>query len=198
MNDVTTIALVVGQPLLRDGVRSLLEREPGLHLVGTFDSPAALSATLAARVLVVDVGVPHVKSLEAVRELAARFPGSGLVGLSRCVNRRQVEAMRTAGVRAWLVEGSNATDLTRAIHAVARDEAWRPTPLPEPVELSPREEEVLRLLAEGLTSKEMANKLEVALSTVETYRKQLMNKLALHSIAALTRYAVRTGLASLD
>lgn len=198
MNDVTTIALVVGQPLLRDGVRSLLEREPGLHLVGAFDSPAALAPTLDARVLVLDVGVPHVKSLEAVRELSARFPRSALVGLSRCVNRRQVEALRTAGLRAWLVDGSGAGELTRAIQAVARDEAWRPAPLPDLVELSPREEEVLRLLAEGLTSKEMANKLEVALSTVETYRKQLMNKLALHSIAALTRYAVRTGLASLD
>ena len=66
------------------------------------------------------------------------------------------------------------------------------------MELSPREEEVLRLLAEGLTSKEMATKLDVALSTVETYRKQLMSKLSLHSIAALTRFAVRTGLVSLE
>lgn len=198
MQDVT-IVLVVKQPLLRDGVRSLLEREAGFQVQHQFDSVAAVAVAQPPRVAVVDVGVPTARSLDDVRLLATRLPGSRLVGLSRCLHRRQCDSLREAGLRAWLVDGSQASELPRAILAAARDEPWKPPVLPETtLELSPREEEVLRLLAEGLTSKEMATRLDVALSTVETYRKQLMSKLSLHSIAALTRFAVRTGLVSLD
>ncbi|MFZ5444735.1 MAG: response regulator transcription factor [Myxococcota bacterium] len=180
-------------------MRALLEREPTVQLQHVFDSVSSVSVPQPPRVAVFDVGVPSARSLDDVKLLSAKLPGTRLVGLSRCIHRRQCDALRASGLRAWLVDNSHASELPRAIAAVARDEAWRPPVLPETtLELSPREEEVLRLLAEGLTSKEMANKLEVALSTVETYRKQLMSKLSLHSIAALTRFAVRSGLVSLE
>lgn len=196
----TTVVVVAGHALVRDGIRALLERERDLYLVGEApDVSDALGLQLDPLVVVLDVGVPGMQRLEGARQLLAHFPRARLVCLSSCIARRQVDGLLGAGAKGCLDRKSGAIDLVKAVRAAARDEPFVSTPPPEhPGHLSPREEEVLQLLAEGFTSKEIAMRLEVAVSTVETYRKQLMTKLDLHSIAALTRFAVRSGLAPLD
>ncbi len=197
---VTNIMLVVERALLRDGLRALLSQQADLRVVGDApDAPRARALGIQPEVVVLDVGVPGSKSLELTRQVALHFALAQVVGLSSCVERSQAQALREAGLRAWVSPGGNGEELLRAIRLVARGEAWACAPLPDHAAgLSPREAEVLRLIAEGFTSKEMATQLTVAISTVETYRKQLMLKLGLHSVAALTRFAIRVGLAPLE
>ncbi len=191
-----SIMLVVEHALLRDGMRAVLERERDLRVVGEApDALAARSLRLDPAVVVLDVGVPGVRGLEAIRQLGLHFGGARLLGLSLWADGRQVQALLAAGARACLVRGCSAVELISAVRAVARGEPYavKTTP-PLHGSLSPREREVLQAIAEGLTSKEIAARLEVAVSTVDTYRKQIMLKLELHTVAALTKFAVRTGL----
>jgi DNA-binding NarL/FixJ family response regulator len=130
-------------------------------------------------------------------------------------DRRYVHAMFEAGAWAYLVKSSASEELIRAIRAVSHDEKYVSPAVASAVldafvvgpkaqtrdprgELSPREREVLQLLAEGLTSKEIANKLDLAVSTIETHRKQIMAKLELRSVAELTKFAIRSGLTTLE
>jgi DNA-binding NarL/FixJ family response regulator len=131
------------------------------------------------------------------------------------LDRRYVEAMFEAGAWAYVVKSSAADELIRALRAVARDEKYVSPAVAGSVveallgrerrflhapgaELTPREREVLQLLAEGLSSKEIAGRLVVAVSTVESHRKQIMAKLDLRSVAELTKYAIRTGLTGIE
>lgn len=198
--DFTTVVVVAEHTLVRDGIRALLDKENDLRLVGeAADVPDALALHLDPRVVLLDVGVPGMQCLEGARQLLTHFPHARLVCLSSCVARRQVDGLIGAGAKGCLGKKAGAAELVKALRMAARDEPFVSTSPPEhPGHLSPREEEVLQLLAEGFTSKEIAMRLEVAVSTVETYRKQLMTKLDLHSVAALTRFAVRSGLAPLD
>ncbi len=198
--DQTTVVVVAAHMLVRDGVRALLARETDLLVIGeASDARAAVDLKIDPRVVILDVGVPGSRCINATRQLLEHFAHSRVVCLSSCVDQRQVDGLVQAGVKGCLVRESGATDLVNAVRAVARDERYLPGALPHHQGgLSPREEEVLRLLAEGLTSKEIASRLDVAVSTIETYRKQVMSKLDLHSVAALTRFAVRMGLAPLE
>lgn len=212
------ILLVDDHQMMRDGLRAVLERESDLHVVGeAADGRTALelTATLHPDVVVMDIGMPGLNGIETTRHLAAQQPGVRVVGLSMNADRRYVHAMFEAGAWAYLVKSSASDELIRAIRAVAQSEKYISPAVANAVvgafvggsksqsrdprsELSPREREVLQLLAEGLTSKEIANKLDVAVSTIETHRKQIMAKLELHSVAELTKFAIRTGLTTLE
>ncbi|MCC6337044.1 MAG: response regulator transcription factor [Myxococcales bacterium] len=211
------ILLVDDHQMLRDGLRAVLAQEPDLHVAGeAADGRAALDAcgSLHPDVVVMDVAMPGLNGIEATRLLTARAPRSKVVALSMNADRRYVQAMFEAGAWAYLLKSSASDELIRAIRAVARDEKYvspavagtvvealvsRPNAPVEPHDqLSPREREVLQLIAEGLTSKEVAVRLHVAVSTVETHRKQIMAKLELRSVAELTKFAIRAGLTSLE
>ncbi len=198
---VTEVVLVAEQPLLREGLRALLEREGDVHIVAEgADLAAVQREVLQPNVVVMDLGVPGPRGLEALHAVATHFSSARVVALAlACSEPRQVTAVIEAGARVCLIKGTVGAELLAAVRSLAKDEPWRPrTRAEHHVGLSPREQEVLQLLAEGLTSKEIASQLKVAVSTVETHRKQIMSKLELHSIASLTRFAIRNGLASLD
>lgn len=212
------ILLVDDHQMMRDGLRAVLEQEPDFHVAGeAADGREALEAceSLHPDVVVMDVGMPGLNGIEATRLLHTRSPRSRVVALSMNADRRYVQAMFSAGAWAYLVKSSASDELIRAIRAVAHGEKYvSPTVAGSVVDalvggpafvqadprdqLSPREREVLQLIAEGLTSKEVAVRLGVAVSTIETHRKQIMAKLGLRSVAELTKFAIRAGLTSLD
>jgi DNA-binding NarL/FixJ family response regulator len=149
----------------------------------------------------------------STRRIVAELPGMKVIGLSMNSDRRYVLAMFKAGAVGYLLKNSASNELIRAVRAVAEDLAYVSpaiaalvvhscvTPLNEAKDnkpLSPREREVLQLLAEGKSSKDIAIRLELAVPTVETHRRQIMDKLNLRTIAELTKYAIREGMTSLE
>ncbi len=214
------IVLVDDHQMMRDGLRAVLERESDLHVTGeAADGRTALDmcGALHPDVVIMDIGMPGLNGIEATRQVTSHHPRTKVVALSMNSDRRYVHAMFEAGAWAYLVKSSASEELIRAIRAVSHDEKYvspavagavldafvlgpraSGSPRDPRGELSPREREVLQLLAEGLTSKEIANKLDLAVSTVETHRKQIMAKLELRSVAELTKFAIRSGLTTLE
>ena len=212
------ILLVDDHQMMRDGLRAVLERESDLHVSGeAADGRTALElcSTLHPDVVVMDIGMPGLNGIEATRQVTTHHPRTKVVALSMNADRRYVHAMFEAGAWAYLVKSSASEELIRAIRAVAHDEKYvsptvahavldafvvgpRATQRDPRGELSPREREVLQLLAEGMTSKEIAARLDLAVSTIETHRKQIMAKLELRSVAELTKFAIRTGITTLE
>ena len=212
------ILLVDDHQMMRDGLRAVLERESDLHVSGeAADGRTALElcSTLHPDVVVMDIGMPGLNGIEATRQVTTHHPRTRVVALSMNADRRYVHAMFEAGAWAYLVKSSASDELIRAIRAVSHDEKYVSPAVASAVldafvvgpkatqrdprsELSPREREVLQLLAEGMTSKEIASKLDLAVSTIETHRKQIISKLDLRSVAELTKYAIRVGLTTLE
>jgi DNA-binding NarL/FixJ family response regulator len=215
------ILLVDDHRMMREGLRALLERE-GMTIVGEAASGRdvlKIVEDLRPEVLVMDVSMPDLNGIDATRQVCAAAPWVTVVGLSMNADRRFVLGMFEAGASAYVLKTSAADDLVQAIREVAAGRKYlssklvetvpgwpesvghrtrTPVPFPAVKALTAREREVLQLVAEGNSSKEIAAKLEVAVPTVETHRRQIMDKLGLHSIAELTKYAIREGLTSPD
>jgi two-component system NarL family response regulator len=211
------ILLADDHEMMRDGLRAVLAREADLQVVaeaGDGRAAVALAGTVHPDVVVMDISMRGLNGIEATRQLHARHPRLKVVALSTNCDSRYVEGMFEAGASAYVVKSAAAEELVRALRAVARGERYlspeaarvvidssflgERSPLAQGVELTPREREVLQLLAEGLASKEIADRLEVAVSTIESHRKQIMARLELRSVAELTKYAIRTGLTSVE
>ncbi len=204
--------------IMRDGLRAILEKQPSTQVVGEASDgheAIALTRKLKPDVVVMDITMPGLNGIDATRHILAEVPHVRVVGLSMNSDRRYVLATLAAGASAYLLKNAASEELTRALAAVVAgqkyvsplvadaviDSAIReaaPAASPDAKALSMREREVLQLLAEGMTSKEIAAKLGIAVSTIETHRRQIMDKLSLRSIAELTKYAIREGLTSLD
>jgi two-component system response regulator NreC len=211
------ILLVDDHKMMRDGLRAVLEKA-GLRVIGEAASgreAVALAKSLQPRVVVMDISMPELNGIDATRQLVSELPGIKVIGLSMNSDRRYVIAMFKAGATGYLLKNSASDELIQAVRAVTSDLTYvspsigsvvvdvctndgRPSPRKAVTDLSPREREVLQLLAEGNSSKDIANRLTVAVTTIETHRRQIMDKLKLHTIAELTKYAIREGLTSLD
>jgi two-component system response regulator NreC len=209
------ILLVDDHQMMRDGLRAVLEKE-GLTVVGEAQNgheAIALAHQLRPQIVVMDISIRELNGLDATRRVVAELPGMKVIGLSMNSDRRYVLAMFKAGAVGYLLKNSASNELIRAVRAVAEDLAYVSpaiaalvvhscvTPLNEAKDnkpLSPREREVLQLLAEGKSSKDIAIRLELAVPTVETHRRQIMDKLNLRTIAELTKYAIREGMTSLE
>ncbi len=204
--------------MMRDGLRRVLEEQPRLEVVGEAEdgrSALALAAELEPDVVVMDVALPGLGGIEATRRLTADHPGIRVVALSLHDDRRYVLGMLRAGATAYLVKTSASDQLIQAIHAVVAGQAFLSPEVatgiigladerqpggrgsPAAAALSPRQKEVLRLLAEGKSSKEIAGELGLATRTVESHRREISRRLDLHSVAELVKYAIREGLTSL-
>lgn len=209
---------------MRDGLKAILEKA-GLSVVAEAENgrqSVDLALQLRPDVVVMDISMPELNGVDATRLLLGRWPGARVIGLSMNSDQRYVLAMFAAGAVGYLLKNSASEELLQAVRSVAAGlryvspsiagsfidgylaqagaEPASPSaaaPSGGPRGLSPRERQVLQLLAEGKSSKDIAKSLSIAATTVETHRRQIMDKLALRSIAELTKYAVREGLTSL-
>jgi len=204
--------------MMREGLRSALEEQPDLTVVGEADNgrvAVELARTLSPDVVVIDVSMPELNGIDATRQILAHAPGMKIIALSMHGDKRYITKMLEAGAVAYLLKSDAMTELVRAVRGVVANETYfspsvardvlelyvrhpNPGTTASGPQLSDREREVLQLLAEGKSSKEMAEILHLSVKTVETHRSRLMRRLSIHTIAELTKYAVREGLTSLD
>lgn len=196
--------------VVRSGIRAVLERHEGVEVVAEAeDGEAALEAVRRERpdLAIVDVKMPKMNGLEATRAIKAEAPDVAILILSMHEDERYLfEALR-AGASGYVLKRQADTDLLDAVETVARGEPFL-TPEAQRLlirdalgegdvgkeELTPREEEVVKLVAEGVTSREIADTLGLAAKTVENHRSNAMRKLGMRDRTELVRYAIRTGL----
>ncbi|OGS11854.1 MAG: hypothetical protein A2234_05130 [Elusimicrobia bacterium RIFOXYA2_FULL_58_8] len=203
--------------IFREGLRALLEKQPGIKVVGgARDGLEAVKLTceLSPDIVIMDISMPGLNGIEAARKLVALKKSPRVIALSMHNDRKYVTEIIKSGARAYLLKDSAFEELMDAIKAVScgrfflsagitsivlDDYIKGPSRDPRSAFtlLSAREREVLQLLAEGLRTKEISQKLLLSVKTVETHRKKIMEKLGIQSIAGLTRYAVKEGLVSL-
>jgi two-component system NarL family response regulator len=216
--DKIRVVLADDHQMLREGLCALLAKEPDIEVVGqAVDGAIVLELVekLNPDVVVMDIVMPGLNGLEATRRLARKHPGTKVVVLSTYTDKRSVLQMLQAGACAYVVKGASSEELLRALRAARAGQRYvspevvgfvvdgpRPAPGPEAgaeaAVLGTREREVLQLLAEGLTSLQIGTRLDISAKTVETHRRNIMIKLNMHSVAELTKYAVRQGLTSLE
>jgi DNA-binding NarL/FixJ family response regulator len=209
-----TIRVVIAEDhrMVRELLAALLAREADVAVVGEAANGREaidLAQTLRPDLLVLDVGLPEIDGIEVARRLRASQPGLKLLALSIHSEERFVQAMLNAGANGYLLKTSAVTELVQAIRAVTQgklyvsqdvardaqaDELGAAAPS---IPIGRRERQVLALLAEGKRSHEIAAQLGISIATVEAHRRNIMRKLGLHTVAELTRYAVRKGLTAL-
>ncbi len=207
------IVLADDHAVVRDGLRKLLEVQNGFEVVGEAEdgvTAVELAERLTPDVVVMDVWMPRLSGIEATRRIA-RLPGTTRVlVLTMHKSRSHVEEALRAGAAGYVLKDAPATEVMAALAAVHRGECYLSASITQQVvdalahpgtpESSPlaalteREREVLQLIAEGLTSKEIATQLGVSLKTVEAHRANLMEKLDIHKVSGLVRFAIREGL----
>jgi DNA-binding NarL/FixJ family response regulator len=212
------VLLVDDHQLMREGLRKILESTSGIEVVGEAeDGRSALAAVAAYHpdVVVMDIAMNGMNGIDATQHVSKAHPDVKVVALSTHADKRYVRNMIRAGASAYVLKESASEDLLRAVAAAARGEhylspqitgclleSWTAPQTPESSSvyevLGAREREVLRLLSEGKTSKEIAVQLALSIKTVETHRRNITSKVGLHSIAELTKYAVREGLTTLE
>jgi two-component system NarL family response regulator len=212
------ILLADDHQMLRDGLRSILASEEGLEVVGEAGdghTAVALARELRPDVVVMDIGMHGLNGVEATRLIKAENPRVKVLALSTYSDKRYVLSVLEAGASGYVLKASAFDELRRAIRAVSENKEYLSPDITgavvearvrKPTEpgasvytvLGSREREVLQLLAEGCSSPEIARRLHISASTVETHRRNIMRKLNLHSIAELTKYAIREGLTPLD
>lgn len=209
----TRVMLVDDHAILRQALRHVLELETDIAVVSeaaNAEEALRLSLQFSPDVVVMDIGMPGTDGIETTRRLLANNPRIRVLALSTFLDRRIVERMLEAGASGYVVKSAGSDDLLRGIRETAQGNTYlspevaaivvkglrnRP-PVGEAAadRLGRREREVLTLLAEGDSSPEIAVKLHIATSTVEVHRRNIMRKLDLHSVAELTKYAIRQGL----
>ena len=192
--------LVDDHPLVRDGLRARLEAVPGFVVIAEAgDAEAALAEARRAEpdLVLMDIGMKRgVNGIEATRRLIASMPALRVLVLSMYDNAEYVREARRAGARGYLLKDQAAEEIVAAIRNVMAGAehfaALAPPSGPTPADaaLTPREREVLALIAEGLSSREIGERLAMGVRTVETHRTSLRRKLELPSPAALVRYAI--------
>ena len=199
--------------LVRAGIRGLLRGLPGVEVVGEAeDGPEALrlAESLRPDVVLLDIGMPGLNGLEVAGRLAALDPSIRVLILSMHTSEEYVLRALRAGCAGYLLKRSAVSELEVAVRAVARGETYlspavskqvvddyvgRTGGATDPIDaLTPRQREILQLVAEGNTSKEIAERLGLSFKTVEAHRAQIMERLGVRDLAGLVRFAVRVGL----
>jgi len=212
------VLLVDDHKIIRDGLRAILEKQPEIDVVGeAADGHEAIECAQKAGpdVIVMDVSMRGLNGIDATARIVSERPGIKVIGLSMNSDRRYVLAMLSAGAGGYILKDAASQELIHALRTVAAGHTYlspeitgivvdtavhasRPAEAAAASALSTREREVLQLLAEGRTSKDIAAQLHIAVTTVDTHRRQIMCKLKIRTIAELTKYAIREGLTSLD
>lgn len=211
--DPIRVLLVDDHDLVRSGLRTLLEKMPGIEVVGeAANGREALHQmeVLAPDIALMDLMMPELNGLDATAQAVSRFTNTRIMILSMNSGEEYVVPALQAGAKGYLMKTITPLQLERAINAVARGETFLCSQIPDPVveaclttptaplnslqQLTPRQREILQLIAEGNAIKLIAGKLGISVRTVETHRHDIMTVLHINDVAGLTRYAIRMGL----
>jgi DNA-binding NarL/FixJ family response regulator len=215
-----SILLADDHSVLREALRTALEEQPDLGVVGEAGdgrTAVEMAQALSPDVVVMDISMPELNGVEATRQILGLARGARVIALSMHSDRRYVTKMLEAGAVGYLLKSDTVAELVRAVREAMAERTYLSPKIARDVldhyvrnpalaqgaaagerQISDREREVLQLLAEGKSSKEMASILQLSVKTIETHRNRIMRKLSIHTIAELTKYAVREGLTSLE
>lgn len=211
-----TVLVVDDHPLMRAGIRTLLEKtRPGVEIVEAPDGLSAIDLALQQRpdIVLMDISMPGLNGVEAARRLSTEIPGCKVIMLSMHRDEQRVIQSMRAGAVGYLMKDVAVAEVSIAIDAVVRGETFISPSAPRSVAtllsnpaadvdplavLTPRQREILQLIAEGQSTKEIGYRLTLSNKTVETHRRLLMERLGIHDVAGLARFAVRTGLVAVD
>lgn len=205
MSERTKVLLVDDHSLVRKGFRRMLEDEPDMEVLGEASNGVEAierARDLRPQVIVMDLSMPGLDGVQAAREINKQFPEIAILFLSMYPEEQYVRNALDAGARGYLLKNAVEVDLTAAIRAVARGEMYLGPGLSLPREeqddlyqkLTPREKQVLQLIAQGKSNKEIAALLNLSVNTVSVHRANLMDALNIHRMTELVLYAVRKGL----
>ena len=211
---VIRIVLADDHPVVREGIRSCLAAFPHLQIVGEADNgedAVAQTAELQPDIVLMDINMPRVNGIEATRRLVGCGSKSRVVILTVVNSQQYVAEMIKCGAKGYVLKDAHPEELVEAIEEVHGGSLYflvkenEPNPPPPAIPpsdphdtLSGREIQVLTLVAQGKSSKEIALKFDVGVRTIKTYRERIMRKIGLHSVAELTKYAIEAGLLQSD
>ncbi|MCX5635144.1 MAG: response regulator transcription factor [Planctomycetota bacterium] len=212
------ILLADDHKITRQGLRSLLEKQSDMSVVAEAEdgrTAVQMVEKLSPDVVIMDISMPDLNGIEATRQIISRNSKVKIIALSMHSDRLFVSEMLKSGACGYLLKDCAFEELARAIRAVVDGKTYlspaismvvvddylhhlSKTDSPTGQILTNREREVLQLMAEGKSTKQIALKLHISVKTVETHRRQMMDKLDIHTVAELTKYAIRKGLTSLE
>jgi two-component system response regulator NreC len=214
----TRILLADDHQIMRQGLIALLGKHPSMQVIAEAEN-GIQTLEIARRekpdVIIMDIAMPDINGIEVTRQLKAELADIKIIALSMHADRRFVTEILKAGASGYVLKQSAFEDLVTAIKAVMMNRKFLSADILDAVvddyvsqlskadyeayrQLSDRERQVLQLLAEGNSTKEIAYKLRVSVKTVESHRQNIMTKLGIHSLPGLTKFAIREGLTSLE
>lgn len=219
--DKKSVLVVDDHPLFRDGLKGLVERSAGYYVAGEAGSGAeaqALVRKLTPHLVTMDVSLPDMSGIDAVREIVRLAPGVRVLMLSMYPKFEYVAEAFRAGARGYVVKEATSARLIQAMDTLMQGEYYLDGMLSQDIVvklmtgsgqenaiqdekyglLTPREQQVMRLVVDGMASKEIAAKLDLSLKTVDNHRANLMKKLEVHNRMELVKYAARLGLVDVD
>jgi two-component system, NarL family, nitrate/nitrite response regulator NarL len=212
------LLLVDDHPIVREGIKSALAKKKNIVIIGEASSgeeAMTKAKKLSPDIILMDINMPGMSGLETSRRLRKTVPESKILALTMHENREYVLEMSQLGARGYVFKDSSPSELYHAIEVIHAGEFFFSPGASQQllkaflkgeqsqnseasVDLSPREKDVLQLIAEGLKTKEIAKRLGVTDRTIETYRRRLMNKLSVHSAAELIKHAISKGLVKME
>ncbi len=204
-----------------DGLKALLEKQPEMEIVAQAANgreAVKLADAHQPDMVIMDVAMPDLNGLEAMRQILSARPQIKVIALSMHADRRYVTGMLSAGASGYILKHCAFEELVQAIHIVLSNQVYLSPAIagivvqelaqpkrartrrssPNIQALTSREREVLQLISEGHSAREIARRLHLSVKTIETHRRQMMEKLEIHSVADLTKFAIREGLTSLE
>jgi DNA-binding NarL/FixJ family response regulator len=204
--------------IVREGLRSLLEKQGDMEVLGEAQNgreAVRLCRQLRPDIVIMDISMPDLNGMDATRQILADSQTVKVVALSMHSDKHFVDGMLRAGVKGYLLKDCASEELIQCIHAVSAGRVYlspaitpmivsefvNPTPrdcLSATPELSAREREILQMIAEGRSTKKIADSLFISVKTVESHRKKIMDKTGVKTVAELTKYAIRLGLTTVD